>query len=327
MLYVEDFLNRNGHSQRLLNNNSYIFHLTVTFNDGNFDSNVQIENIDLRGIDITDAITIVDLVARLFYIQWKEQYKNRSYFEPKNNQEYQADIKVEGLNYNISSIKGFGSYLTPEQKNTILLVLALSIKKYIEQNTDLEVNAFRSQLIYLLDNLDSYIDNSLFSTPDKFINNVISKFFNLDGYSLESPKEDIHDNSKELFTSYVQNNRDDLTKNIQSRNTFSTDVNREINPIDSLLFFALPGALVIAVGFMDYSYYIFLRFFVSISSIYLILRIIQLRKNVSTFNMLILILILLLFNPVVPVYATREFWVILDLLSAIYFAYLIFKIR
>lgn len=63
-----------------------------------------------------------------------------------------------------------------------------------------------------------------------------------------------------------------------------------------------------------YSYYIFLRWFVFVSSIYFAY---ESNKNDKKIWLISFSVLALIFNPIVPIYLKKEVWTFIDLFSAI----------
>lgn len=73
--------------------------------------------------------------------------------------------------------------------------------------------------------------------------------------------------------------------------------------------------VLIAIGKMPYGYYEFLRNFVSMSS--LLLLIYELKQTTKTTSVYFYVALILLFNPIVPFYFSKNTWILLDVLSVI----------
>jgi uncharacterized protein DUF6804 len=75
------------------------------------------------------------------------------------------------------------------------------------------------------------------------------------------------------------------------------------------------GMLILAIFWMGSNYYLLLRIVVFIGSIFMILS----NKN-NTYRILTFLLIVILFNPIIPIYLYKKyFWIPLDLIGAIAF--------
>ena len=81
---------------------------------------------------------------------------------------------------------------------------------------------------------------------------------------------------------------------------------------DITLFILVAIFLFIGILNFPYGYYTFLRIFVTISSIYLFL---MKKSQLSVVGLLIAIL----FNPVFPIYLSKDIWIVIDLISGIFF--------
>jgi hypothetical protein len=79
--------------------------------------------------------------------------------------------------------------------------------------------------------------------------------------------------------------------------------------------------MFLAIFDLPYSYYEFLRPAVFIGSILLIFLITKQNSKLSLLIMLISI-IALIFNPIIPIYSNRGFWLPVNILSGILFSYL-----
>jgi hypothetical protein len=81
--------------------------------------------------------------------------------------------------------------------------------------------------------------------------------------------------------------------------------------------FIIPtGLLVLAVFPMPYAYYDFLRVAVTGAAAYVALRMMQLdQRNIAIpFGV-----IAVLFNPIVPIYLSKQVWITFDLMAALIF--------
>jgi hypothetical protein len=79
--------------------------------------------------------------------------------------------------------------------------------------------------------------------------------------------------------------------------------------------------MFLAIFDLPYSYYELLRPTVFVGSVGLIFLITQ--EN-SKFSLLILLIsiIALLFNPIIPIYSNRGFWLPVNILSGVFFSYI-----
>lgn len=80
-------------------------------------------------------------------------------------------------------------------------------------------------------------------------------------------------------------------------------------------------ALILAVFKMPYFYYQALRWLITASSL------INLSKEKNQVYKSIFILIAIIFNPLIPFYFGAQLWGIIDLITAIWFAYIFFSRR
>jgi hypothetical protein len=78
--------------------------------------------------------------------------------------------------------------------------------------------------------------------------------------------------------------------------------------------------MFLAIFDLPYTYYEFLRPAVFIGSILLIFLILQQNSKLSLLIMLISI-IALLFNPIIPIYSNRGFWLPMNVVSGSIFSY------
>jgi len=83
--------------------------------------------------------------------------------------------------------------------------------------------------------------------------------------------------------------------------------------------------LIIAILPLPYGYYIFLRFIVFISSIILIYKLYHRENNISGYTIIVFIIIVL-YNPIIPVYLNKLMWIPINLATALFF-YQIYKLK
>lgn len=76
-------------------------------------------------------------------------------------------------------------------------------------------------------------------------------------------------------------------------------------------------ALILAIFSWPYGYYVILRWLISLSAGYLAYRFYK-KQNSMRY---VFVLILLLFNPIYPVYLTKQIWVVLDLVVSMVFLF------
>ncbi len=81
--------------------------------------------------------------------------------------------------------------------------------------------------------------------------------------------------------------------------------------------------LIIAILDMPYSYYRLLRFLLFVGAAYTSYSFYKAKNKVL---MLINILILALYNPIIPLHMNREFWTVINILTILGFGYNIFEI-
>lgn len=72
--------------------------------------------------------------------------------------------------------------------------------------------------------------------------------------------------------------------------------------------------LIYATSWHQYSYYIFLRWFIFLTSIYFSY---SSHKNKNKTWLIGFIVISLLFNPIIPIYLSKDVWAIIDVATAI----------
>ena len=73
-----------------------------------------------------------------------------------------------------------------------------------------------------------------------------------------------------------------------------------------------------------YGYYILLRWIVSLSAVFLLWLAYELKK---TFWLFLMGIVVILFNPIIPIHLDKETWIVIDFIVAILFLVSIFKIR
>ena len=73
-----------------------------------------------------------------------------------------------------------------------------------------------------------------------------------------------------------------------------------------------------------YGYYVFLRWVVAASAVFLIWIANKLREQKW---LGLMVVVAILFNPIIPIYLTKEIWVFIDLIVAGIFLASIFKIK
>lgn len=82
--------------------------------------------------------------------------------------------------------------------------------------------------------------------------------------------------------------------------------------------------LAIPEGLWPYGYYVFLRWIITASAIFLIWVAHNLQKQAW---LGLMVVIAILFNPLIPVHLTKEIWVVIDFIAAILFLVSIFKVK
>jgi len=80
--------------------------------------------------------------------------------------------------------------------------------------------------------------------------------------------------------------------------------------------------LIIAVfPISEYGYYIFLRWVVFLSSVYVAYLFFKIKRTNWEW---VIVIIAILFNPIIPVYLSKEIWQVIDIIVAIIFIVTIF---
>lgn len=80
--------------------------------------------------------------------------------------------------------------------------------------------------------------------------------------------------------------------------------------------------LLVAILPLSYGYYTFLRLAIFISGSFLAHKLHEQKQSGWAIGLAV---IALLFNPIIPVYLTKETWILIDLISAGLFFYLVVK--
>ena len=95
-----------------------------------------------------------------------------------------------------------------------------------------------------------------------------------------------------------------------------------------LIFFLFPGVLLIVAPLISfpYGFYIFLRIIITATSAYIIY---DTFKNFKSINETIIVfsIITILYNPIIPVYLTREIWLPINFLTAGFYFFNFYKIN
>ena len=94
------------------------------------------------------------------------------------------------------------------------------------------------------------------------------------------------------------------------------------------IIFLLPGFLLIAAPLISfpYGFYTFLRLTISISAGFIIYLRNKKVKRVDTIS-IIFAIIVILYNPIIPIHLTREIWMPINFISAIVYFYGFYKIK
>ena len=102
-------------------------------------------------------------------------------------------------------------------------------------------------------------------------------------------------------------------------------MNRELLKYKNIVSVVSIIMLLLAIPtFWPYGYYILLRWVVALSAVFLLWAAYNLKKTFWLFSMGIVVI---LFNPIVPVHLDKETWVIIDFIAAILFFVSIFKLK
>lgn len=88
--------------------------------------------------------------------------------------------------------------------------------------------------------------------------------------------------------------------------------------LTKILCWIIAGALLFALAPLPIGYYTLLRFVVCLLSLYFVYTVYQQEKKIST-SLLIFILIAIIFNPIKPLYFSKEVWRILDISGTLWF--------
>jgi len=94
------------------------------------------------------------------------------------------------------------------------------------------------------------------------------------------------------------------------------------------LIFLIPGFLLIAAPIVSfpYGFYTFLRLSISISAGFIIYLRNKKVKKVDTIS-IIFAVIVILYNPIIPIHLTREIWMPINFISAVVYFYGFYKIK
>ncbi len=76
--------------------------------------------------------------------------------------------------------------------------------------------------------------------------------------------------------------------------------------------------------FWPYGYYVLLRWVVTISAVFLLSLAYESKK---TFWLFLMGMVVILFNPIIPVHLDKEIWIVIDFVVAVLFLVSIFKIK
>lgn len=101
-----------------------------------------------------------------------------------------------------------------------------------------------------------------------------------------------------------------------------------MNKNNSIFIFLIPSVFLIIAPLikLPYGFYILLRFVVFISSSIIVYQSYKTTKLLNT-TIFIFGFIIILFNPIVPIYLSREAWLPIDLIVACIYLFNYFKIN
>lgn len=101
-----------------------------------------------------------------------------------------------------------------------------------------------------------------------------------------------------------------------------------MNKISLLFIFLLPAVFLIIAPLtkLPYGFYTFLRLVVFVSAIIIIYQSYNSTKFLNS-TIFIFGLIIILFNPIIPVHLPREFWLPIDFITAGIYLFSYFKIK
>ena len=101
-----------------------------------------------------------------------------------------------------------------------------------------------------------------------------------------------------------------------------------MNKVPLTLIFLIPGFLLIAAPLISfpYGFYTFLRLTISISAGFIIYLRSKKINKVDTLS-IIFAVIVILYNPIIPIHLTREIWMPINFISAIVYFYGFYKIK
>ena len=205
MKHVENFLEDNGLSQAFLCNSKYKIKTNVVFKDGTYTSDIEISGLELTGFAYPDAIIMLDLYIKVFYIQWKEQYKTREYARPENGKKYSVQIEINNFDFKLESSSGFGWEISPKFLNLMLMITMVSLPNFVRQNYSLEYNPFRGKFLDFMEDFENYVDMSEIYAPNTMLYKSIRNFFDL-GDIQYIPENTTSDGKQavEIFRAFIE---------------------------------------------------------------------------------------------------------------------------
>ena len=101
-----------------------------------------------------------------------------------------------------------------------------------------------------------------------------------------------------------------------------------LNRVPLMLIFLIPGALLVIAPIISfpYGFYTFLRLSISISAGFIIYLRNKKIKKIDTIS-IIFAVIVILYNPIIPIHLTREIWMPINFISAAVYFYGFYKIK
>ena len=96
----------------------------------------------------------------------------------------------------------------------------------------------------------------------------------------------------------------------------------------SYIFFLVPAILLFLAPLMElpYGFYTFLRIIILISSAYMIFVVYMYKKKIDLIAMLFII-ILILYNPIIPIHLNREIWTPINFMTSGVYIWAFLKVR
>ena len=96
----------------------------------------------------------------------------------------------------------------------------------------------------------------------------------------------------------------------------------------SYILFLVPAVLLFLAPLMElpYGFYTFLRIIILISSAYMIFVVYMHKKKIDLIAMLFII-ILILYNPIIPIHLSREIWTPINFMTSGVYIWAFLKVR